>query len=134
MSTKTIVNKALKEAGLEFIKIKDGSSSFSDSKCMTDYDGKRMKGIYCTSHSPMDVTSAASDCVREVAQSVHSKMVALLGKPEGDSSRYIVAETSRSITYLYLATERHRTYSWKANLDDGYQTTYLVPYITTEKK
>jgi hypothetical protein len=128
--TKAKINAILKEQGLGFIKISDGSSMHCGEKCMTDHDGKRMKGIYLSSHSPMDVTSAASDRIRETTNKVLNKLQHL-NKVDG---RYVVEETSRTITYLYLATERHRTYSWKANLDEGYQTSYLVPYFTKEKK
>lgn len=128
--TKTAVNAILKEQGLEFIKISDGSSMHDASRCMTDGDNKRMKGIYLSSHSPMDVTSAASDRITKTVNEVRNKLHHLSKVNE----RYVVEETAKTITYLYLATERHRTYSWKANLDDGYQTSYLVPYFTKEKK
>lgn len=128
--SKVQVNKILKEQGLSFIKISDGSSMHCAEKCMTDHEGKRMKGIYLSSHSPMDVTSASSDRITTTKNKVLSKLQHL-NKIDG---RYVVEETAKTITYLYLATERHRTYSWKANLDDGYQTSYLVPYFTKEKK
>ena len=128
--SKAKVNAILKEHGLEFIKISDGSSMHCESKCMVDHDNKRMKGIYLSSHSPMDCTSAATDRIRQTVNAVRNSLHHLNKVNE----RYVVEETSRTITYLYLATERHRTYSWKANLDEGYQTSYLVPYFTKEKK
>lgn len=127
--SKTQVNAILKEAGLAFIKISDGSM-YESGKCMVDHAGKRMKGIYLSSHSPMDVTSAASERIAANKQAVFNKLQHL----KTDAGRYVVAETSKTITYLYLATERLRTYSRKANLDEGYQTSYLVPYFTKEKK
>lgn len=129
--SKAVANKILKEQGLAFIKIKQGSGSFAESKCMVDHNDKRMKGIYLWSHSPMDVTSVGSDKVRQTEQEIRSM---LDGKFRKINERWVVEETSRTITFLYLALERLRTYSWKANLDDGYQTSYLVPYFTKEKK
>ena len=135
MSTKTLVNKALKEAGLAFIKLSTGGYGpyGNIEKCLKEY-GKRVKGIHCSSHSPMDVTSVASDRVIANVQAVHSKMIAMLGRPDKETGRYTVSETSRSITYLSLHEERKPTYTRSANLDDGYQSTYLVPYFTTVKK
>jgi len=129
MTTKTEVNAILKEAGLGFVKMDADACGF-DTKCVKDHDGKRIKGIHLSSHSPMDVTSAASDRVRNRTNEVHNRLSHL----KQVNGSYVVEETARTITTLYLATERHRSYARSVGYDNGYQSSYLVPYFTKEKK
>ncbi len=127
--SKASVNAILKEAGLGFVKM-DLDTMGYESKCVKGHDGKRINGIHLSSHSPMDVTSVAGDRVRSKTNEVHNKLRHLT--QVNDS--YVVEETARTRTTLYLATERHRSYARSVGYDEGYQSSYLVPYFTKEKK
>jgi len=127
--SKASVNAILKEAGLGFVKM-DLDTMGYESKCVKGHDGKRINGIHLSSHSPMDVTSTTSDRVRNKIHEVHDKLRHLA--KVNDS--YVVEETARTKTTLYLATERHRSYARSVGYDEGYQSSYLVPYFTKEKK
>ena len=129
--SKALVNAVLKAQGLANIKLQTNYMGIN-SKTYKGWDGKMVKGIALSSHSPMDVTDAAYE--RIIAKTVKVKQ-ALSEVVKAVEGRFIISETKKTITYLELYEQRLPTYSYCMNLDPGYTTTYLVPrYVKEDKK
>jgi len=127
---KAQISAILKAHGLANIKLQTNYSNMN-AKTYKAWDGKMVKGISLSCHSPMDVTDAAYERIIAKTCKVKQALSELLTQVEG---RFIVSETKKSITYLALYELRLPTYHYSMNLDSGYQTTYLVPCYVKEEK
>lgn len=116
---------------MKFVTMSTGGYGW-DNKCYTNFDGKRVKGIYCACKGPLTVTHVADEQIARMQATLHAAMS--LHFVQDEERRYIVAETSRSITLLRLAVLPFPTYTRSANLDDGYLSWYIVPQYETVKK
>ena len=128
--SKALVNATLTILGLGNIKMKKDRYT----KQVLKVNGKLVKGIALSCHSPMDCTNAPYEqIVKGMADIDYALRYGLFPLCKvGD--RYIVSETSKTITYLVINQEQYPTHVPSMNLDDGYKTTYAVPCYFTEKK
>ena len=117
---KTEINKVLKEAGYGNIKVQDGS--WSDGKCYTNYEGKRVKGIKGGSVGPTTVTSAYQEKNDEIINSVTKNLIEAGMKEEGNN---LVSENGK--IKLSLMVTYFPTYTRSAGYDDAYETAYIQP-------
>lgn len=124
-----MVNKVLKEKfRIANVKMKKDYSGYDT--ITVKQHGKMVKGIYLTDHSPMDCTSAASERLTATFNKVkHELMYGDTVQLKDTERGLLVSENSKSATYLSLDVQRIRTYAHCMDLDDGYVTSYIVPYF-----
>ena len=127
---KAQITEVLKAHGLANIKLQTNYMGIN-SKTYKGWDGKMVKGIALSSHSPMDVTDAAYERIIAKTIKVKQALSQVVKQVEG---RFVVSETKKTITYLELFAQRLPTYSHCMDLDPGYTTTYLVPRYVKEDK
>jgi len=95
-------------------------------KIFKNYEGKMVKGIRASSHSPMDVTQAANNRLNETKDKVISamEMLGLTVTNEYGIVTFTSKAEKKPIT-LVMSEHRFPTYSGR-DLDPGYQTTWLT--------
>lgn len=116
---KSDINTVLKNQGIGYVKIHDGSMT---GKCYTDWNGKRVKGIRGGSVGPMTATSAASDKTKSVLSTLE-KDLKDLGMIEKDGH----LESKDGKIKMRISVSMYPQYSRSMGYDDAYQTAYIVP-------
>jgi hypothetical protein len=118
---KSDVNKVLKEAGYGFIKVQTGDWAKPE-KCLTGFDGKRVKGIKGGSVGPTTVTSAYQERNQQVISEVTSSLKDI-GMVEKDDC--LVSPDGK--ISLSLGLVDYPQYTRSAGYDDAYRNYYVVP-------
>jgi hypothetical protein len=129
--SKVIANKILNTHGLAFARFKSPGFTFDTLPCIVK-NGKRVKGIYCGKTGPLTVTDAVDQNKRATLRDLVMDLQRVVKKVS--DTKFIVAETSRSITYLELDIKNYPAYQYSAGLDESYRSHYIVPAYYTEKK
>jgi hypothetical protein len=130
--SKVIANKILNAHGLDFVRYDRTGVSFTPSACFKCSTGKRVKGIYCGKTGPLTVTDAVEQTGRATLRDLVMDLQNAVKKVT--DTKFIVDETSRSITYLDLSIEQYPAYQHSEGLDESYMGHYVVPVYSTEKK
>jgi hypothetical protein len=129
--SKVITNRILNAHGLAFARFKSPDFTCDTLPCIVK-NGKRVKGIYCGKTGPLTVTDAVDKKKLAILRDLVMDLQRVAKKVTG--TKFIVAETSRSITYLELDNNNYPAYQYSAGLDESYRSHYIVPAYYTEKK
>lgn len=132
--SKVEANKILKEHGLAAVKKivpGGGYGSMAKTRVIKDSDNKQIKGICIAQHSPMDCTSVkrerADSSFNALVHDLAGKFSKVPSQYEGSIVQFIVKETKKKRTVLYLDRTCYNAYSMQMNMDPGYQNEYIVP-------
>lgn len=123
--TKKDVNAKLRDYGYGNIKMSSGGYG-GKSVTFRDYDGKMVKGVKLASHSPMNVTNAATERTISEFTEIANGIIALGFKIIKQTCDRVTLHNDDSNLRVVLYRDTYPTYSVSAGYDRGYVTDYLM--------
>lgn len=125
--TKADINGVLKSFDHGFVKVISDTRFNSESNYKSPYDGKFRKGIYASSHSPMDATSIKRDKAEATKAKVRQALLDLGLKQEGSDKDALTANPDTKKSFKVLITLRmFPAYARSIGRDPDYQNSYVV--------
>ena len=139
--SKSIVNAIFKEMGIQNVKMSTGSMNYGMPGSTKVYkeDDKMVKGIPTSSYGPITCTDIYLQKHNEIHASLMSKLTAAGIKPlvrNGQiiDGHFVVSETKKKLTTVWIRQRDFPAYTRSANLDPGYKNLYIVPTFHVEDK
>lgn len=124
--TKADINGVLKSFDHGFVKV-ISDTRFNSESNYKSYDGKFRKGIYASSHSPMDATSIRRDKAEATKAKVRQALRDLGLKQEGSDKDVLTANPDTKKSFKVLITlQMFPAYARSIGRDPNYQNSYVV--------
>lgn len=134
MSHLADINEILKRQGLGFVKISDGGS-WDNGKKYVSHGGISSKGFKGGSIGPMTMTNAHMDHNRKKQSELVTALTPLVNEIATNDNGFCIVFELKPGNFRHISFDWRLfpTYSWKANLDNGYKSYWLIATITDSK-